>query len=320
MKTTKKIITLVLALALIFALAAPSFAVFGNTACYEQNALDNVPTITGTFTVYLTFISETRNGSYIGRYDLPVYMGASGVTDEYYVRDVLLAAQSQYSDWLTLYGNAYTVLTGSSTALVGVKDSDVSSTTIFGPVLSYSGRNGWMFRIDNKFPLLDPADWPTDPDHPENDYTEEDGPLGATIEQAYVQPNQHITFYFAEASSSSSATTYMKITSLNYNSNTKKLTINVSGSSSYYDTEANGFYWHISPFGSFTAPYGFYIIINGSSYYLANLNSGSATLSNVSPSSGEITVEIMPLVESYSYGGVNYGITTFTGAYATWHS
>jgi len=305
MKTAKRLITMLFVLVLIFALAAPGFATAGvATASYTQNPLDSAPTVTGTFTVYLTILSNKIGDDYIARYDLPVSMGATGVTDTYFVSDVLAAAQSQYS-WLTIYSTTSTVLTGDSSAVTWVVDSDVSTTKQFGPVLSYDYRNGWMFRIDDMYPLLNSADWPSG-------HTSSDGPLGATIEQAYVTANNRITLYFADTANATKATNCVKIDGYQYLSQYNILLIMVSASSSYYDAGNNN-YWEISDYSYLTLS-SLNVKVNGAAKTATLYSTGVYMITNVSTISGENTIEVLPQFNSHTNNGVTYGITTYTGA------
>ena len=161
MKTTRRIITIALALALIFAFAAPSFALQtsgyvpteNGAAKYTQLA-DSYYEQNGTFTVYLSIYSGTNNG--VGPIDrtVAVTMGSSDATGEKYsIYDVFNAAKSQYTylDFDTTTPNQY-----HQSWLQGVKDTGVNSNTWFtAEALKYSGTTyycGWMFRINGMIP------------------------------------------------------------------------------------------------------------------------------------------------------------------------
>lgn len=305
-KTAKKIITLVLALALIFMLCVPGFA-FSTSAKYTQVKLANAPTVTGTFTVYLDIIGYSRDGDNIARYKLPVSMGASGVTDTYFVIDVLLAAQSQYN-WLTFYTGSYTVITGTSTAITGVKDTDVSNT-LFG-LLPIVGRYGWMFRIDNKFPCLNSADWPSG-------WTSSDGPLGATIEQAYVTANKTISLYFADAGESSAPTKFTGIGAADYDATHHTLEIDLYASNSYYADLTN--YWYIKSFAIIPDNTLVSVKVNGTTYS-GYTNDGTLTITDSALPivTGTNEIELLPIETTYINGGVTYGVALYTGSYFSW--
>ena len=162
MKTAKRILTVALALMLIFALAAPSFALQTTgyvpaeniVAKYTQLADSNYE-MDGTFTVYLSIYSGIYDG--VGPIDrtVAVTMGSTGATDaKYTVYDVLNAAESQYTflDFDTTTPNAY-----HQSWLQGVKDTTVSSSTVFSALpLKYNNGStcycGWMFRINGMLP------------------------------------------------------------------------------------------------------------------------------------------------------------------------
>ncbi len=255
----KKILSLVLAMMLVFALAAPAMAYTPNNSAYRQVAIASAPTIPANSTVYLSIVSNEVSGSHIGRYDLPISISTA---DQYDVADILVLAHAQYPA-LTFYYDSDTVLTGASQRLYGVKDTTVSTTQIFGPNEPEYDKIGWMFRIDNQFPLLNSADWPSN-------YNEDTkGPIGATIEQAYVEAGQHIFLYFAGAQTETNATHYVKISNFAHTSGSKTVTFQLFDCYCWYDTEANDFYWHIEPYDEELASSSFTATLNGTAVSLS---------------------------------------------------
>ena len=310
MKTAKRILTVALALMLIFALAAPSFAM-STSASYVQNALSNAPTETGVFNVNLSILSYSMGNSRIERYNLPVNVGTAGITDTYFVSDVLDAAQTQYS-WLTFYSDIYTVLTGDSSYVYGVKDTSVS-TTVFGRVPGYSGTHGWMFRINNRFPLLHQSD------RPAGYNTSTMGPLGATIDEAYVTANQTVTLYYATTQSDSGCTRYMAADSAVFDSEDNTLSFDLYCSKSYYSTTPPYYYWYIKAFTIVPDNMSFDIYVNGT-LYTESSEDGTIVIEdeNLPIVTGSNSISVVPHETSYTYNGVTYGLPTYTGCYYKW--
>ena len=305
MKITKRLVTVVLALMLVFALAAPAMAMSDTSASYTQVALTNAPTITGTFTIYLSIDSSniynnnTEDEYEIHRYKLPVTMGTAGVTKTYYVSDVLVEAMNDYPA-LSFTDSSGNEIISTSSYVYGVTDSDVDSTISFHPLTDINYRNGWMFRIDGKYPILNSADWISG-------WTSANGPCGAAINQAYLtQSGQTIEFYFADASSSALATKTVCIDSHSYDSSAKKLTLTFYQSNSWYDSATN--YWNINNYSVLASSSIWVKIDNGSMRTLSTNASGQATISNITLSSGSHTITILPQYNNYINGSYTYGI------------
>ena len=87
---TKKLISLLLALTMVFACAVPVMAINASDqivnpdtgeityqASYTQLSLANAPTDDDGLTVYLTIQSDSVNNQYITRYYYPVYMSTT---------------------------------------------------------------------------------------------------------------------------------------------------------------------------------------------------------------------------------------------------
>lgn len=141
-------------------IATTAFAASYGTSGFEgQNALNNPPTVTGQFTVYLSVKSNSIDGVAISRHRLPITMGTPGVTNYFFVSDVLVAAMSQYPA-LSFQNSSGIPITSTSSYVQKVTDSTVSSTLVFEPVTGINYYNGWMFRINDKYRAMNPADWP----------------------------------------------------------------------------------------------------------------------------------------------------------------
>ncbi len=305
MKTKfKKAIAVLMAMLMVFAMSTTAFAAASDSAKYTQVAIANAPTVTGEFTVYLSISSNKVNGSYINDYKIPVTMGTAGVTKTYFVKDVILAAMNQASfpyAFKAQSSGEVVDFNGNSSYVCGIASDKTSSATIYAPVTSYNYYNGWMFRIDDRYPVLNSADWPSG-------WTTDKGPCGASVEQAYVRAGQTISFYFSDTISADNATRFLKIKSKAYTAATSKLTINLDASYSYYRN--SDWYWMINDFANVPASNTMTIEINGTSYE-ATTSSGKIIIQDFTPVSGINTIKILPTFNSS-------GIPTFSGAYYTW--
>lgn len=219
-KYAKKLLALVMVLAMAMSLGVSAYALNDTAGSYVQDPLADVNNhaITGTTTVYLSIVSDRvydGNGDFvqIERYNIPVTLmdtSGDGSGTVYYVSDVLNTAKQQYS-WLKFYSASGYEISGVPSYLYGIKDTAVSGSVIFQPAeydlmdvdnwfddeddameayFQYLC-NGWMFRINDKMPLLDEADWPTQ-------YVGRVDYCGAPITQAYVEGGDSIVIYFAD--------------------------------------------------------------------------------------------------------------------------
>ncbi|CDA92371.1 putative uncharacterized protein [Firmicutes bacterium CAG:238] len=303
-KRIKKAFAILMALVMVFAMSTTAFALADDSAKYTQAAKDNAPTVTGEFTVYLSISSNQVNGKYINDYKIPVTMGAAGVTKAYFVKDVILAAMNQAGfpyAFKSKKAGEIVDFNADSDYVYGIACTDSEGTTLFEPVTDYNNYNGWMFRIDDRYPMLNSADWPSG-------WTSAKGPCGASIEQAYVKAGQTISFYFSDTASADNATRFLKIKSKAYTEATSKLTINIKTSYSYY--RDSDWYWFVYDFTNAAAGNTMTVKVNGTSYE-ATTSSGKIIIQNFTLASGTNTIEIMPIFNAS-------GIPTFSGAYYTW--
>lgn len=280
-----------ISLIMVFTMNSSAFALGDTAGSYIQVPLASAPKVSGQFTVYLSISSNRVNGQYIHRYNLPVSMGASGMNKTYYVSDVMVAAQNQYS-WLTVQGL-------SNNYINGIIDSTIG-TTVFGPVTSYDYYNGWMFRINGKYPLLNQADWPSG-------WTSTMGPCGAAINQAYVTAGQKIDFYHADTMNTTRATHSFKNDPVSYSNGV--LNTKLYSSYSYFDA-SNNYKWIIKNY-SLVKSKTFQVMIDGSiSKTIVCDSSGNAKVTGLSLSSGSHTIEILPQFVTFGI----YGIPKYSGA------
>ena len=202
--------------------------------------------------------------------------------------------------------------------IYGIIDSTVNSgNTTFAPVLSlnnYNLRNGWRFRVNKMFPLLDSADYPaTSPDfNPQYDY-----PVGATISQAYVEDGDYIDLYFADTTSNAISTTMTYIPG--FSCNTTTIGIYLYGSNDYYDTitigegddEETHYPWVINSFTPITS--GTYQVRIGNTTKTGFFYNGILYATGFSLSKNvTYKVSVLPKYIDYTVGATEYGIPSST--------
>ena len=199
MKTSRKLLVLVLALVMVFACAVPAFAVQAGDPGSEPIPA-TTPTETGVFHVTLSIQSYAKvvGGTTTGpfkSFDLDVLMGTAGVTASYTVEDVLNAAASQYSGIVD-----FDIYTDPVHGDYVKRIKDVANSKWYEALSAKSGTKkylcGWMFRLNEKIPMYNSTD-------------------GANITQTYVKANDVIDFYFANpyiSNGSGHSTRYMAVT------------------------------------------------------------------------------------------------------------
>jgi len=199
MKTTRRIITIALALAIIFAFAAPAFAQIsgnlptdGGDSNYVQTNLSDYY-VNGQITVHLhvtTYLDENNN--YIDEiYDVTV--GTANATNQLItVKDVLEEADDDNTDIAFTIEEQYVTLTNTwEYYLTEVHDTTVTPSRNYYDAVRYKGGNaygcGYMFRINGMIPYFT---------HTVNGNSKTEGCL---IGDAYVTANDTIDLYYATA-------------------------------------------------------------------------------------------------------------------------
>ncbi|MBR4172680.1 MAG: hypothetical protein IKR48_13600 [Kiritimatiellae bacterium] len=286
MKTAKRILTVALALMLIFAMAAPSFALSSTAGSYIQSG-----TITenGEFVVTLSIQSDKVNSTGpISRLYYTVEMGTDGISKAYTVSDVLNAAQTQY-DWLTFYSSSNTPL-HVDYFVYGVNDSDVSTTEMFTPVnVSLNGSTaycGWMFRVNGMIPMAS------------------DGITGLLMNQTYIKGGDHIDLYYASIDADS-ATVSTVLEAVAQSGNTVYFIVY---GSSVTDEGVNG--WDVSNY-SFYANKSIQYKFDGTTYTTTTNQYGIFSVNNVT--AGTHTIELVPTYNSGTKNGNTYYVPKYTG-------
>ncbi len=261
-----------------------------SSASYTMVPLASAPKESGQFTVALSIdTSLTSAGSGGGYFDinsLPVTLGSSSSpATVYHVTDVLVAAAQQYPSLAFLATGGAPITSGSS-YMESVSITDVGGTTYnFAPDYGYSYYNGWMFRIDDMFPMLNPADYPTGWDP----ITQ--GPVGAAINQAYVQRGETVDLYFADAEQASTATQYARFENASYSSGT--LTAQIKTSVAYYDV-SNNFWWTVLNFVPLANTQVSVRIDGGPASQYTTNSSGYISISGLSLAAGRHSLTLRP--------------------------
>ncbi len=227
-KTMRKAFMLALAFMLVFALAVPAFATdyFTTTdASYLQGSSGSYATST---TIYVSLVVESRqiSGNNLCRTVSNVALNPGGTSRTFNVRDVLLAVQG--TNGLTFNDSSGNPIDSSDDYVYSITDTDPNPDRTYAPT-SPTAWNGWMFRIDGQFPLLD------------------DNPLwGASISTAYLTNWDTIHFYHEDMDDGGSGAYYAKITSVSNDGN--NLTANVKASSTYYEDDYD---WVVNNFTNY---------------------------------------------------------------------
>ncbi len=295
MKTSRKLLVLVLALAMVFACAVPAMAMSDTGTSYLEPT--SHPVENNSFTVTLSIHSgKIGSGSSasnaINRYFYVVNMGEDGHPGSYTVADVLNAADAQYN-WLSFVYNGESHHPG--TFVSGVVDSSVvdanNSPITFEPVSITDGTRtgycGWMFMVNGKYPKIDATN-------------------GALINQAYVKDGDHIDLFFANSLTSTNATRRVFLEPYSYSGGTLKL----KGWSAYSYYTSSGAWVISSSYTPITSGY-FSIKIDNTIYSRQFNNSGLVSINNIG--SGLHTITIMPKYNTFTSGSGSYQLPSYLG-------
>ena len=294
----KKIVSLVLAMMLVFALAAPAMAYTppADTAYYLSTT---EPTLAAGDKVYVSIQSNKIGGAYISYFNIEVDITTAGV---YHVSDILYLLQNDDDYDLTFYTRPEDVLTGESQYLYAVTDDNIldlnNDPVVFGPNYPELGRAGWMFRINDRFPLIPP----THPAFPMGYDEDVRGPIGATIEQAYVEDEDYISLYFGLAQEDEQNTNDMNVVGVFNDTEEECFYFAVTGSTCYYD-DTYPYFWHI---GSFGRPnyMSLDVALNNTPYtaeiYGFSGNNTWYCIEDCNAASGVNYLELIPMFSSYT--------------------
>jgi hypothetical protein len=253
MKNSRKLIALLLVLALAF-----SFTTFASALPTDTDAwyiVDPKPEpIPANSTVYLTVNSSEIPSDYsISNGPIAITLGASGI---YHITDVLVAAHSQYPLY-TFYDESGNQINSTSSYLYRLNYNGNN----FVPVDTYDKFNGWSFRVNDKLPLLS------------NPYPY-DNPIGASIDQADVQPGDTINLYFSDEGEGYN-TDYVRIE--NATRSGSLVTLTLFSSTSYF--QDSDYRWIISEFTAYANEY----------VKIYNASSGAEIYGDDTNANGEIT-------------------------------
>lgn len=318
---TKKLITLLLALTMVFACAVPSFALSDLNSSDTQDALSAATASPSSMTVYLSVQSDRINGYYINRGYYTVNMTSSDYSRSdgvCVVGDVLRKAATTYS-WLNFFDSSYNVLPNGPTGYVfAISDTSVNyGSTIFDASTSASTRLGWMYRVNRKYQLLDSSDYPEGYD------VSTSGPCGAALETTIVESGDKIDLYYADAYSSSSCTKKTYIEPV-YKSG--KYGIRVYASYIWFDTHANGDFLYIDTTSKTATIHqyalvkntSFSVTVDGTTTTYTTDSSGIFYPSGLTSGSGSHTIKLLPKFgNSKQVNGVTCYMPSYTGMSVT---
>ena len=295
---TKKLITLLLALTMVFASAVPVMAVGINTPGYTSTS----PTLeSGEFYVKLNIqgcsIDDGNNiTGPIQAINLNVKMGTENASSTYTVKDVLTNAASQHSDILD-FNMVYT--TNHGWYLSGIEDVNdevwYNAKALKNPEINPNPTYfcGWMFRINGQIPMYNSTD-------------------GASLDQAYIKRNDIIDFYYANPYDPDYSTAFTQVI---YDSATSKFQFLYSDL--YIENGEED--WTIMPYA--VAPYqNIYVSVDGGNYlYRYTDQNGQFSIANLS--SGEHTIRVIVnwynVFTDYEDSSIEYYVPAILSTFAT---
>ena len=295
MKTSRKLLVLVLALAMILACAVPAMADDPQyPGSYVQSGSYSV---TGTFNVTLTIQSyATSTMNPISRYSYTVDMGTAGEEDTYTVKDVLVRAAEKYG-WLSFEFGSDSAHPGAY--LYGVKDTSKSSSFLEAMIMyinSTAYYNGWMFRINGMIPMVNATN-------------------SALITEAYVSPGDNITLYYANGDTQSTSTIFSRLVYDSVNSSSTTIAYKVLVSNCYY---GSGSTWTIDDYSVLPENSTVTIYIDNASTGQSKTidANGDITFDIASFSSGVHSIWLSPTYLTYTKSSTTYYVPRRTGSIA----
>lgn len=259
----RRIMVCVTSALMVLVLAVPSFATEGpNSGFYLQ-------TYTGTSEaiedVTVRIISNGALNNFEVEYD-NIDLPAKTDGTKQRVVDALCAIQGDGNtapQFLTINGNP---ITNSSTYFRSIKMNNVT----YAPPTEYSIQ-GWMFRINDKFPLIESYG---EPDTSSSSLSTTGDAKGETINTAYIKSKDVITVYY-DIPLSNSAANYTRIS--NVTNTSSSITATVQASESWFNGSLYSC-WHILDFDTFNAKVYLYDE-NGNELDNENTSGGSVTFS-----------------------------------------
>ena len=289
---TKKLITLLLALTMVFACAVPSFATVvpteNSASSYVQGAASNYEQ-DGTFVVYLDIYSGIYDSEGPINTVYTVTMGTETATSATYtVADVLTQAHAQNSN---LSFNVLIPYSGHDSWLQSVTDTSVSTTSFEAMPLYYTTNTyycAWMYRINGYIPYF------THTNTSGQTVTE-----GCTITDAYVTPGDVVNLYYCNAYNRNFATkpraVVMESSSFDTNSETYSATLQVLQCELWLD-DINDTEWTIADWSAL-ANKTLNILIDGVSTSITTDDYGKFTIDGLS--SGDHTAQFVTTTKAY---------------------
>ena len=292
MKTAKRILTVALALMLIFAMAAPSFALLTtgyipveNGNSYYVQGADSLYEMDGEFTVYLSISGGKRASAGPINRIYEVTMGTPNAIDQKYtVYDVFTAAQAQHSN---LYLNTSTPNQYHQSWLQGVKDTSVAYSTWFeAEALKLNGTTyycGWMFRINGMLPYYT---------HTVNNNSVTEACL---ITDAYVTAGDTIDLYYSNVYTQAVATKVRAVVYMGTSGNTSSFKL-LEAQCYVPSGQTN---WTLTSWSPVANANSIKVKIDGSSKTISTDSYGVFTRTNLS--TGSHSIQFKTTTEAYSF-------------------
>ena len=293
MSKMRKLITLLLALTLIFASVVPVMAAQIDDPGYEiPNAVNGEIHVKLNIQGYSITSGGVTTGP-IQQYNLDVALGQANVDEAFTVKDVLTTADSDYSNILD-----FNITTDSAHGyyLKGIKD--VSSGIWYEALPMKKGSKtyycGWMFRVNEKIIMANSVN-------------------GASIGEAYVKDGDVIDVFYANPYTSGDATLYQVVT---YNSALAKLQLLMS--KLYIPNGSSN--WTINDFTEVASQY-VRVYVDGTLDTNMLMTSSNGTFNVSGTYTGEHMVRVVSLSSAYqtftdpSNSSITYNVPKYLDAY-----
>lgn len=275
----KRVLALVMTLAMVFSIGNFSFADEANpandtNAYYYQTDDADIYVQTGSITVYVTIESGKASrfdSSHISERSIPVTLNLpEGKTNaRFCVTDVLYALQEEdaYADYgLSFLDSSGNLLEKTDTYFYKVKQNGKT----YGPN-ALSAFDGWMVRINNRFAI--------------DSYMESVGGLsGETIKTMYLKNGDDIHLYMDDTTSSKSCVPFIRLVPLYSNG---QLAITVEESHNYFGS-TSPYPWTITDFAAYSGA-------NGETLKVYNSSGTEVTVSGNAISGNTATLDVSSL-------------------------
>ena len=235
MKSLRNSLAILFAAALMVTImAVPAFATTetyytDDTAYYTQVDNSTEYNMSGNVTVTLEIQSKKVNNKvYYDKFD--VTLESNDYNGKVTVSDVLVEAMNENTNLHFQNASGVDITNGSASFYQLRVNESNNNYTIYAPT-SYTAKNGWMFRINSRFPI--------------HSGTVGTNAQGEDILHAYVKNGEKISLFMDNPISYSDSAYFMRFKQLTYSSTS--VTATVQYSRSYYGSAPN-YVWNIQQF------------------------------------------------------------------------